>query len=123
MPDVSRNGRRTAVKPGASGATGLGPLASIRRSDPARDEALIRRWIRPHPHKDGPEDVVLAESLVPVYAVIGYLPVAADNLDRVADAYDVPRAAVEAALAYYRQHQAVIDARIYDGTAKVSDAH
>jgi len=93
----------------------------IARSDVTKDEMLIRRWIRQHPYKSGPEDVVLVDSLVPVYAVVGYLPLVGDDLDRIADAYDVPRAAVDAALAYYRQHRAVIDARIFDGSAKVSD--
>jgi uncharacterized protein (DUF433 family) len=80
-----------------------------------RERALIERWIRPHPYQAGPGDVVLAESSVPVYAIIGQLPVYKGNLDQVADDYEVPREAVEAALAYHRRHRAVIDARIFTG--------
>jgi uncharacterized protein (DUF433 family) len=95
------------------------PLAAQRldgvvaRGDP-QAQVLIEQWIRPHPHRPGPGEVVLAESHVPVYALIGFLPVAAD-LDQVADAYEVPGEAVEAALAYYRQHREAIDARIFTG--------
>jgi uncharacterized protein (DUF433 family) len=83
-------------------------------SDP-QAQVLIERWIRPHPHHSNPADAVLAESSVPVYALIGHLPVAQGDLDQVADAYEVPREAVEAALAYYRRNRAAIDARIYTG--------
>ena len=66
-----------------------------------QEQGLIARWIRPHPHKSGAADVVVAASNVPVYALIGDLSVAGDP-DRVAEDYDVPREFVEAALAYYR---------------------
>ncbi|MCC6625833.1 MAG: hypothetical protein IT340_00400 [Chloroflexi bacterium] len=43
---------------------------------------------------------------------MAHLRGAGGDADQTAADYDVPRAAVAAALAYYRQHQAVIDARI-----------
>jgi uncharacterized protein (DUF433 family) len=82
------------------------------------DQALIDRWIRAHPHKSGLADAVLAESLVPVYAVIGALPGSDGNLMEVAEvaaAYEVPQEAVAAAIAYYRRHQPLIDERIFTG--------
>jgi len=89
---------------------------AIAGSNPGANE-LIARWIRPHPHRSGPEDVVVDESFVPVYALIGYLPVVGGDLRQVAGAYDVPVEAVEAAVAYYHRHRAIIDARIYSGEA------
>lgn len=68
---------------------------------------LIERHIRPDP--DGlAERARLAGSGVPVWAIIGYLR--GYDIDQTAADYEVPRAAVEAALAYYAQHQATIDA-------------
>lgn len=84
------------------------------------DSDLIARWIRPHPHKSGPEDVVVDESFVPVYALIGYLPIVNGDHRQVAEAYEVPLAAMEAAVAYYQRHRAIIDARIYSGEPKTA---
>jgi uncharacterized protein (DUF433 family) len=86
----------------------------LAKHDP-REQGLIARWIRPHPHRNGAADVVVAESDVPVYALIGDLATVAGDLDRVAADYEVPREAVEAALAYYRRHRDLIDARMYSG--------
>ncbi len=47
-----------------------------------------------------------------MWALIGYLGMVDGNADQVALDYVLPREAVEAALAYYRRHQAVIEARI-----------
>lgn len=90
-------------------------LDELLANNDSQDQALIERWIRPHPHRSGPGDAVVAESYVLVYALIGDLPTVCDDLDRVAADYEVPREAVEAALAYYRRHRGVIDARIYTG--------
>lgn len=43
-----------------------------------------------------------------MWAIIGYLR--GYDIDQTAADYEVPRAAVEAALAYYAQHRATIDA-------------
>lgn len=48
--------------------------------------------------------------LVPVWQVIAYLQAA--DLPTVAAAYDLSDEAVHAAIAYYRRHRALIDARI-----------
>jgi uncharacterized protein (DUF433 family) len=48
-----------------------------------------------------------------VWAIVSYYRQAVHgDLDRVAHDYDIPREAVEAALAYYRMHRQAIDARI-----------
>jgi uncharacterized protein (DUF433 family) len=73
---------------------------------------LIARYIEQNPHHPGPADVRLTESYVPVWAIIGYYQATGRDAQRVATGYDVPLEAVEAALAYYQQHQAVIEARL-----------
>jgi phosphoribosylanthranilate isomerase len=72
---------------------------------------LINQHITPDP--DGMADRArLAGSGVPVWAIIAYLQGVGGDVDRTAADYEVERAAVEAAVRYYQQHRAVIDARI-----------
>ncbi len=73
---------------------------------------LIARYIEQDPHHPGPADVRLRESCVPVWAIIGHYQATGRDPRYVADSYEVPLEAVEAALAYYQQHQAVIEARL-----------
>jgi uncharacterized protein (DUF433 family) len=75
-------------------------------------EALIERYVEPNPHHVGPADVRLREHCVPVWALVGYWKAAEGDVERVAADYRLPREAVEAAIAYYKRNQAVIDARI-----------
>lgn len=77
-------------------------------------DALIERHIEPHPDpvKQGYAWYRLKERGVPVYAIIGSMTPTFDNADDVADAFAVSRGAVDAALAYYRQHKAAIDSRL-----------
>ncbi len=73
---------------------------------------LIARWIEPHPWKGGAAEARLKDSKISVWAIIGQLGGEDGDVRRVADDYDVPAEAVEAALAYYREHRAVIDDRL-----------
>jgi uncharacterized protein (DUF433 family) len=75
-------------------------------------EALIAAYLEPNPHRPGPADVRLRDACTPVWALILYWQAAQGDAARVAADYHLPLAAVEAALAYYTQHTAVIDARI-----------
>lgn len=77
-----------------------------------REKNLIARWIEPHPHKPDPAEAVLIQYCISVWALIGYLEGADGDVAEVADAYCVPAEAVEAALAYYRKHQHLIEARL-----------
>lgn len=83
--------------------------------EPAQE--LITRWIEPHPWKQGVEEARLRESKISVWALIGYLPMVGGDEARVAEDYLIPTEAVEAAVAYYRQHQAEIDARLASNAA------
>lgn len=73
---------------------------------------LIERHIELNPHKPGLAEARLKASGVAVWALVGYLPAVGGDLDRVAADYELAREAVESALAYYQQHQALIDARL-----------
>lgn len=77
-------------------------------------DALIERHIEPHPDpvKERYAWYRLKERGVPVYAIIGSMTPTFDNADDVADAFAVSREAVNAAVAYYRQHKAAIDSRL-----------
>ena len=76
------------------------------------DEELIERHIDASPGIGGPAEARLRRSWVPVWAVIGQIPVAGNNAEALGDAYEIPVEEAEAALAYYRRHHAVIDARL-----------
>lgn len=86
----------------------------LRQRTANETEALIARHIEPHPDpvKEGYAWYRLKERGVPVYAIIGSLTPSWDNVDDVADAFGLSQEAVEAALAYYRQHTAAVDARL-----------
>jgi uncharacterized protein (DUF433 family) len=77
-------------------------------------DARIERHIEPHPDpvKQGYAWYRLKERGVPVYAIIGSMTPTFDNADDVANAFAVSREAVDAALAYYRQHKAAIGSRL-----------
>jgi uncharacterized protein (DUF433 family) len=75
-------------------------------------DGLIARYIEENPAKPGPADARLIGYGVPVWALIGYLPAVGRRAQSVAADYDLPLEAVEAALAYYKQHQSAIDARL-----------
>ncbi len=78
-----------------------------RQADTEND--LIARYIVSS--ADGtPDRARLAGSGVEVWALIGYLR--AYSVDETAVDYDLPREAVEAALAYYEQNRGIIDARL-----------
>lgn len=71
----------------------------------------------PDPMRPGFGEYRLKDRGVPIWAIIGSLTEDADNVDDVAEAYGLPREAVEAALAFYRRHHAAIDARLAQNIA------
>jgi uncharacterized protein (DUF433 family) len=76
------------------------------------EQALIDRGIERDPHRPGTSEARLVGCGVSVWALVGALPMAGGDIAELAEAYEVPREAVEVALAYYRQHRATIDARL-----------
>ena len=76
------------------------------------EQQLIEQYIDPNWDRyGGPADARLKTG-VPVWALIGYLRVVDGALDEAAAAYELSRAEVEAALAYYRRNRKYIDARL-----------
>ena len=78
------------------------------------EDVLIARYIEPYPGRSDPADsrLKVEEGGVPVWALIGALAADGSNMDAIARDFDVSRAAVEAAWAFYQHHRAGIDARI-----------
>jgi uncharacterized protein (DUF433 family) len=76
------------------------------------DEALIVRYVDPDPRGRGPAEARLAEYGIAIWALVAYLRACNWDVDEVARDYEIPREAVEAAAAYYRRHQSLIDARL-----------
>jgi uncharacterized protein (DUF433 family) len=85
------------------------------------DEDLITQYIELNPHRPGLDEARLKSYGVAVWALIGYLPAVGNDVSQVAHDYDVPVEAVEAAIAYYRRHRPLIDARIAANSAKFDD--
>ncbi|MBI4494497.1 MAG: DUF433 domain-containing protein [Chloroflexi bacterium] len=77
-----------------------------------REEQLIAQYIEPNPHRPGVDEAWVGTYGVPVWALVGHWQAIGQDADQVAQDYEVPREAVEAALAYYRRHKEAIDARI-----------
>jgi len=75
-------------------------------------DALIAQYIEPNPHRGGIAEARLRDSARPIWALVAYWHAAAQDAQRVADDYQIPLPAVDAAISYYRRHKAVIDARI-----------
>ncbi|MGH2535340.1 MAG: DUF433 domain-containing protein [Thermomicrobiales bacterium] len=75
-------------------------------------DALIERYIQPDPDGFGLDRarVVVGDAAVPVWALVGHLRGSSQR--QTASDYALPAEAVVAAIAYYRRHQAVIDARL-----------
>ena len=76
------------------------------------DTELIDLYIDTGGAAGGMADARLRRSWVPIWAVIGHIPVTGDAPEALADAYDIPVEEAEAALAFYRRHRDIIDARI-----------
>jgi uncharacterized protein (DUF433 family) len=76
------------------------------------EEQLIDAYIELDSWLPGVEEARIIGYGVPVWALIGHRQAIAGDVDEVAQDYDLPREAVKAAFAYYRRHQAALDARI-----------
>lgn len=63
-------------------------------ADSLSPEALIGDWISKHLTKPTPDEVVIAGTGIPVWAIIAYAHALDADLERVASDYDIPAAAV-----------------------------
>ena len=76
------------------------------------DDELIARHIEPNPYHLSLDAARVEQYGVSVWSIIAHLHVVGDDVTQVAADYALPRDAVEAAMAYYRRHKDLIDARI-----------
>lgn len=79
----------------------------------AAETELIERYIDTDWDRNpGRADARLRKYGVHVWALIGHLRVIDNDVDQLAHDYDLPREAVDAALAFYRRNRKYIDARL-----------
>ena len=88
-------------------------------TDSAHNKDLVSEWIERSPWKPGADEVRIRGTGIPVWALIGYLPAVDDDPAQVAKDYELPVEAVQAAIAYYHEHQVAIDARLAQNAAIV----
>lgn len=81
-------------------------------ADPTCRATLIREQIELDPSRPGASGARLVGFAVPVWALVGYLKAGDWSVDDAATAFEVPRDAVLAAIAYYELHPAVIEAKL-----------
>jgi len=85
------------------------------------EDTLITEYIELNPDKPGLDQARIKDYAVSVWALIGYSRAVDGDLARVAHDYEIPTIYVEAALAYYKRHQAVLDNRIAINNGEVVD--
>lgn len=78
----------------------------------AEQDDLICRYVDVRPDGFDVSQARLHEFGVPIWAIIADLRAAGGNLDETAWEYNLPREAVIAAVYFYWQHQAIIDAEL-----------
>jgi hypothetical protein len=77
------------------------------------DDTLIARYVEENSRFPGAADAWPRDGGVPVWALVGYYQqAAAQDLQWVADDYDLPIEAVAAAFAYHGRYRRPIDDRI-----------
>lgn len=86
----------------------------------ATEQALIARWIAPNPYKPGPAEAWIGPYGLSVWRTIAYLELNGWDISDAAPDYEIPPEAIKAAVAYYRQHEDAIDARITINRASFS---
>jgi uncharacterized protein (DUF433 family) len=74
--------------------------------------ALIARYVEPNPHKLGEAEARLRDYGVSVWTLVEYWYGVGFDKAQVARDFSLPPEAVDAALAYYKAHKAMIDARL-----------
>ncbi|HEY8743982.1 MAG TPA: hypothetical protein VIU62_12825 [Chloroflexota bacterium] len=73
---------------------------------------LIAQYVEDDVRRFGPAQARPRTSGVEVWVLVAQLPAMDHDVARLAVAYGLPIAAVQAAMAYYRRHKELIDAQI-----------
>lgn len=88
-------------------------MTAISGTQPLTDDELIEKYIAPSPRRGGIAEMVVEPYVIPVWALIGALLLWENATPAmVAESYEIPLEAMQAAVAFYHRHQAVIEARI-----------
>jgi uncharacterized protein (DUF433 family) len=86
-------------------------LEEVIKSDLRRQEMLLDSYIHLDPAESGVDQARVAPADVPVWVIVAQVEGAGGDVAQVAEDYELPREAVEAALIFYRRNRAAIDAR------------
>ena len=76
------------------------------------DRGLVAALIERDPYHPGAMNVAVRERHIPVWALVDHLVVTDGNIEQTAAAYHISTDAVRAALAYYKDHKEIIEARL-----------
>ena len=76
------------------------------------EDTLITDYVELNPDKPGFDQARLKEFGVAIWALVAYYQVVNGDLNQVAHDYEIPCEQVKAALAYYKRHRTLIDARV-----------
>lgn len=92
--------------------TGVRDIVEDLRISDAEADALIAKFIKQDPHRPGRHEawVDAGGGGAQVWIIIPYLRVS--GVPEIMRAYNLPAEAVHAAIAYYRRHRSLFDARI-----------
>ncbi|MDQ2784920.1 MAG: hypothetical protein M3Y58_07960 [Chloroflexota bacterium] len=86
-------------------------LEKVIKADLRHQEELLSDYIHFDPEEPGVDQVRVAPADVPVWVIVAQLEGADGNIMQVAEDYELPPEAVEAAVVFYRRNRAAIDAR------------
>ena len=89
-------------------------MAQPKRRNSRSEQHLIERHVDPDPDRypSGRADARLRDSGVSVWAIVAFLRVYRNDVDKVAEHFGLSREEVEAALGYYHRNKPYIDARV-----------
>ncbi len=79
---------------------------------PLKGQALIDQWIQPAPRGAAPLTAKLKGRGIEAWVIVELWQRSGHDVSNVADAFNLPQAAVEATLAYYRKHKNLFDEHI-----------
>ncbi len=96
---------------GSSRDTVKRKLEEVIKADLRHQEMLLDGYIHFDPAESGVDQARVAPADVPVWVIVAQLEGADGDVAQVAEDYELPREAVEAALIFYRRNRAAIDAR------------
>ncbi|MGI8858100.1 MAG: hypothetical protein ACR2JW_20365 [Thermomicrobiales bacterium] len=86
-------------------------LEEIIKTDLRRQEELLKHYIHFDPAEPGVDQARVTPADVPVWIIVAQFEGANGNAAQVAEDYELPPEAVEAAMIFYRRNRAAIDAR------------